>query len=183
MAKDKTEIEGIKDKMREKRRKLAAKIAAKRAKIALKRGLALLALAVVAGCGTFERADPAARSARAQYTFGAISATGGSTIRIDLGDGALAAADGDGGISQPTTTTTSVPTSFSVPTAIDPVSLAIQQGINAVTTLAGKGIDAYAQTHGAQQSAPSAPSAGCQGGQCGETPNCPGGACEYREAK
>ena len=128
MAKDKTEIEGIKDKMREKRRKLAAKTAAKRAKIALKRGLALLALAVVAGCGTFERADPAARSARAQYTFGAISATGGSTIRISLGDGALAAADGDGGISQPTTTTTSVPTTFSVPAAMDPVSLAIQQG-------------------------------------------------------
>lgn len=175
MAKDKTEIEGIKDKVREKRRKLAAKIAAKRAKIALKRGLALLALAVVAGCGTLERADPAARSARAQYTFGAISATGGSTIRISLGDGAMAAADGDGGISQPTTTTTSVPTSFSVPTAMDPVSLAIQQGINAVTTLAGKGIDAYAQTHRThrtQQSAPSAPSAGCQGG-----------ACEYREAK
>lgn len=179
MAKDKTEIEGIKDKMREKRRKLAAKIAAKRAKIALKRGFALLALAVVAGCGTFERADPAARSARAQYTFGAISATGGSTIRINLGDGAMAAADGDGGISQPTTTTTSVPTSFSVPTAMDPVSA----GIQAVTTLASKGIDSYTQTHRTQQSAPSAPPAGCQGGQCGETPGCPGGACEYREAK
>lgn len=179
MAKDKTEIEGVKDKVQEKRRKLAAKIAAKRAKIALKRGLALLALAVVAGCGTFERADPAARSARAQYTFGNIQVDNGSSLTINLGDGALAAADGDGGISQPTTTTTSVPTTFSVPAAMDPVSA----GIQAVTTLASKGIDAYAQTHGAQQSAPSVPSAGCQGGQCSETPNCPGGACEYREAK
>ena len=140
----------------------------------------LTTVATLAGCGTFERADPAARSARAQYTFGAISATGGSTIRINLGDGALAAADGDGGISQPTTTTTSVPTSFSLPAAMDPVSLAIQQGINAVTTLAGKGIDAYAQTHSTQQSAPNAASTGGQNGQGGEPPSCPGGACEYR---
>lgn len=132
--------------------------------------------ATLAGCGTLERADPAARSARAQYTFGAISATGGSTIRINLGDGALAAADGDGGISQPTTTTTSVPTTFSVPAAMDPVSA----GIQAVTTLASKGIDSYTKTHMVQQSAPSTPSAGCQNGQCGETPGCPGGACEYR---
>ena len=128
----------------------------------------LTAVAALAGCGTFERADPAARSARASYTFGNIQVDNGSTLTINLGDGALAAADGDGGISQPTTTTTSVPTTFSVPAAMDPVSA----GIQAVTTLASKGIDAYARTHGAQQSAPSAPSAGCQGG-----------ACEYREAK
>lgn len=137
----------------------------------------LLMLAALAGCGTLERADPAARSARAQYTFGPISATGGSKVTINLGDGAMAAADGDGGISQPTTTTTSVPTSFTVPTAIDPVSA----GIQAVTTLASKGIDAYTQTHqNAPQAAQGASNGGCADGQCGEAPTCPGGACEYK---
>lgn len=136
----------------------------------------LTTVATLAGCGTFERADPAARSARASYTFGNIQVDNGSTLTINLGDGAMAAADGDGGISQPTTTTTSVPTTFSVPAAMDPVSA----GIQAVTTLASKGIDSYTQTHRMQQSAPSAPSAGCQGGQCSETPGCPGGACEYK---
>lgn len=132
----------------------------------------LLALAALAGCGT---TDPAARSARAQYTFGDIHADNGSKITINLGDGAMAAADGDGSISQPTTRTTSVPITFSVPSTVTPWAA----GIEAVTTLATRGMDTYAQTHGTQQNASNAPSTGCENGQCGEAATCPGGACDY----
>lgn len=126
------------------------------------------ALIAVAGCGTFERADPSARSARSSYTFGNIQADNGSTVKITLGDGAMAAADGDGAVSQPTTTTTSVPTSFQTG-GLDPVSL----GISAIANLAGKGIDAYA----ARQKAQAANDANCPNGNCSEAADCPNGNC------
>lgn len=138
----------------------------------MKKLITVMALIAVAGCGTFERADPSARSARASYTFGNIQATGSSTIRIVLGDGAMAAADGDGTISQPTTTTTSVPTTFQTPAALDPVSL----GIQAIANLAGKGIDAYAANQQAKAAAQKTEAktdaktdakAECEGDDCG----------------
>ena len=136
----------------------------------MKQILILAALAALDGCGTFERADPSARSARASYTFGNIQADHGSTVNVTIGDGAMAAADGDGAVSQPTTTTTSVPTTFQTPAALDPVSM----GISAIATLAGKGIDAYTAT---QQATAATAKPECTGGSCSEPTQCSGGAC------
>ena len=133
----------------------------------MRKVIILTAIVTLAGCGTFERADPSARSAKADYVFGNIQLDNGSSLTINLGDGAMAAADGEGAITQPTTTTTSVPTTFQTPAAIDPVTA----GIQAVTSLASKGIDVYAAR---QQQAASAKPQDCTDGQCGEPMyNCP----------
>ena len=136
----------------------------------MKKLILVVALAALGGCGTLERDDPSARSARSSYTFGNIQADNGSTVTITLGDGALAAADGDGAITQPSTTTTSVPTMFQTPAALDPVSM----GISAIATLAGKGIDAYAAK---QQATAAMAKPDCSGGSCAEPNQCSGGAC------
>ena len=133
----------------------------------MKKIITVAALLAVCGCGTFERADPAARSARASYTFGPIQADNGSTVYINLGDGAMAAADGDGTISQPITTTTSNPTTFQTPAAMDPISL----GIQAIAGLAGKGIDAYANVKAKAAAPKTEAKADCE--NCGDEPACP----------
>lgn len=141
----------------------------------MKKLMLVVALAALSGCGTFERADPSARSARAAYTFGNIQADNGSTVNVTIGDGAMAAADGDGSVSQPTTTTTSVPTTFQTPVAMDPVSM----GISAIATLAGKGIDAYTARQNATAATGAAATAKpeCTGGACTPSAQCPDGAC------
>lgn len=155
----------------------------------LKTLFAMLAAMALAGCGTFERADPAARSARA--TYGAISVVvsgSNSTCNLRIGDGAMAAADGNGDVSQPTTTTTTVSPQFETMPYGDPISI----GIQAIAGLAGKGIDAYAarvkqNASGAKQTGESADCADgncgdCGGSNCGSScvvpPTCDGGACE-----
>lgn len=155
-------------KVQRKRAKLAAKRQKAKDKIKSKRGtemkklIVIAAAAALSGCGTLERVDPAARSARASYTFGNIQADNGSTVKITLGDGAMAAADGDGAVSQPTTTTTSVPTTWQTG-GLDPVTC----GISAIANLASKGIDAYA----ANPKAAATP----------KVADCPDGGCQLKQ--
>lgn len=132
-----------------------------------------IALLVVAGCA-FDRADPAARSAKSTYGDISIVVSGNnSTANLTIGDGAMAAADGNGGISQPTTMTTTQSPQFSTPAGLDPISA----GIQAVSYLAGKGIDAYTATHGGGSSNTTSTTQGCEGGNCSPETACPDGNC------
>jgi hypothetical protein len=135
----------------------------------------------VAGCAfDLPTADPAARSARAAYGDLTINASEGSTVNITLGDGALAAADGDGEVSQPTTMTTTQSPSFSMqfPAGMDPLSA----GINGIVSLTSKGMDVYAAKAAREAAIVNAAGAAgaakpeCTGSSCSDKP-CTGSAC------
>jgi len=131
--------------------------------------VAVVASVVLAGCA-LDRADPAARSARATYGPITITVYDNSKVSFKIGDGALAAADGNGEISQPTTMTTTQSPQFTTPAGLDPVTA----GIQAISYIAGKSIDAYAWK---QSGKPSTQQGGCAGGDCEDSPSCPDGSC------
>lgn len=125
-------------------------------------GVVLLvgAIALLFGGCALDRADPAARSARA--TYGAISVVvsgDGSTCNLTIGDGALAAADGDGTVSQPTTQVTTQSPQITAPGDW------ISAGIGGLVNLIGKGIDAMGRGSSAAK-APAAGADGCTGADC-----------------
>ena len=135
--------------------------------------IACAVAALLSGCGSIDRADPSARSARATYGAITITVTDSSTCNFTLGDGALAAADGNGGISQPSTMTTTVSPQFTTPAGFDPVSM----GINGIVTLAGNGIDLYGvklQADAAKQNQQQNQNGACPDGNCGD---CSDGSC------
>lgn len=131
--------------------------------------LVLAAAAALAGCGSLDRADPSARSARTTYGAITVTATDNSTCTVTLGDGALAAADGDGGISQPSTMTTTQNPSLTMPGDL------VTAGISGITSLVGKGIDAYA-ARGTSAAKTSTVTAECPDGNC--TIECANGECQ-----
>lgn len=135
----------------------------------MKKLICIAALAALTGCA-FDRADPSARSARTTYGAITVTVSGGSNCTVTLGDGAMAAADGDGTVSQPTTMTTSQSPTFQTPAGLDPVSV----GINAIATIASKGIDAYTATKVSKSNA-AAGKDDCPGGNCSE---CTDGSCQ-----
>ena len=146
--------------------------------------LVLAALALALGGCAFERADPAARSNRANYTI-TVTATGGSTATAYISDGLMATADGAGAITQPSTQTTTQSPEFAG--GADPISA----GIRAIGSVATAGINAYtASKSGAAKTAPDlpAPTAApeatgddCADGSCDyDAGDCTGDACEYQ---
>lgn len=148
-----------------------------------------LAVSCLTGCA-FERAEPAAKSARTTYGAISIVVSGdNSYCTYTMGDGAMTAADGDGATAQTTKQASTQNPEFSG--ATDPVSAAIQTG----GKVAVAGIGAYTATHGksgetakADGDKESAKTAvedvvqGCTGDDCNyETGECEGPDCEYVE--
>ena len=134
--------------------------------------IALPLVAVFCGCA-LDRADPAARSARATYGAISIVCSGeNSKCTLTIGDGALAAADGNGEVSQPTTMTTTQSPSFALPAGCDPITA----GINAISYIAGEGIKAYAgkKNTASQTNGQATNTETCPDGNCGE---CVGDGC------
>ena len=131
--------------------------------------------AMLSGCGSLERGESAAKAARA--TYGAISlvASGdNSTCTLSMGDGALAAADGDGATEQKQSLATRQDPEFA---GGDPVTA----GINAAAHLGGKAIDAYVGAKGdgsgGECSGGECTGGECTGGECSDGECCTGGEC------
>lgn len=145
---------------------------------------AVAGVALLAGCQSpIDHADPAARSARAQYTFGNIQVEGGSTFTLTMGDGSIAAADGNGDVTQPSSFTHTPSMTFTTPVGMDPISAAI----STVGQVAVKGIDAYTATHtsGAKANKAAAGTDDCPGGDCdkctdGSCGECTDGSCSIK---
>ena len=151
--------------------------------------LSLLAASCLGGCA-LERADPAARSARASYGAISLVASGDhSTCTLNIGDGASTLADGEGAIHNPSSFTTTQSPEFSG--SADPVTA----GITAIGRVATAGINAYAAKSGAKtavadtaaksaaaDSVPGDTSPGsCTGDDCSYSgdADCTGGDCSY----
>ena len=146
-------------------------------------GLVILCICALTGCA-LERADPAAKSARATYGAVSIVVSGdNSTATISLGDGAFTAADGDGDVKQDSTLTTRQDADMSGPVA---AANPITAGINAVANVATAGINAYVQTHNKKDMSASGnsvkvPATGTSGDDCPDcepsSEECEGGTC------
>ena len=129
--------------------------------------------AILSGCA-LERSDPAARSSRC--TYGAITVTAGgegSTAYITFAEGAgsaLAAADGEGGVTQ--RTDQSAEQNPELTGGMDPVSA----GITAAGKIGVAAIGAAGGSSGGDCKGGDCGEGACPGGDCGEGA-CPGGDC------
>ena len=105
---------------------------------------------LLSGCA-MERADPAARSARATYGAITLVASGaGAKASLTIGDGAFTAADGEGNVTQPSTqTATQNPDLSGAAGGLSPIGA----GIAAATQIGGKLIDATKEVKAAKANA------------------------------